>query len=202
MKKLSILFLVTSLLALACKKDKANTGTQMEITILDRSTGMPLSGATVQGFKCNHSDWLGNCSELGQELATTTTNAEGKAFFSTSLGVKTFNIRKENYLDLLMPNLLMNPFSLVPAATLKVRFIKTNQYAASNQLYVIDKVSSSTSTVKALGLPNDAVVYLKGTGDEPNSVYWKVGTSSAPPFTVTQPVMISKFDTAAFTIRY
>ncbi len=195
--------LLTAVL-IACKKGDSTPEEQQEFQIVEKNTNVPLPGAVVDGHSCSSSDFRGNCQVLGQKLATTTTNVEGKAFFAKSLGIQTLVITKENYWGIERAHRLLSPYELIPVAIMKARFIRVTPYPVGNSLNISILLDprNALATSKSLGLPSDTTVYLKGVGNEMNGFGWMVGPSERPPFNFTQTVYINKFDTAEYTIRY
>lgn len=203
-KKLAAL-LVFVFIAGACNKPD-DRDSQYEFQVLEYSTNNPIAGATVDGYKCLSKDWLGNCMTTGTYVASTTSNNEGKIFFQKSLDIGVLKTRKDKYWDHENSNMSLDyDIPLTPVSILKVHVIKVNTHPAG---YVLNLVSQSQGCsdcpweTKQVGQPLDTYVYLKGAGYYNNSVGWYMNPGGPASGSSTPSVLINRFDTAQFEVRY
>jgi|GEM_PF-3012793 len=189
----------------ACKKDKNDQ--QKEFLILEDYTSTPVADAIVEAYKCSSKDWLGNCSVVGPLLGTTTTDKDGKAFFPASLEVGTLRIKKDKYwpTENINTGFLGSDTHITPIATLRVHIIRENQYPSGYLLNITGQPEGCNDCIwetKQLSQPLDTIVYLKGGGYYQNTVGWYMNPGGPANGHSTPPVLVNRFDTARYEIRY
>jgi hypothetical protein len=198
--------LISIIILVACNKDHkgGNSNKQSEFTILEYKVNTPILGVKVDGYKCNSSDYLGNCLNAGAFAGTNYTNSEGKALFDKSLDIKSIKLTKDKYWDTQNNNPVFQPECyLIPVATLKVRIIKVNQFAPGYTLNLIAQPSCGDCKWETLQLrqPQDTVIYFKAAGYHSNVVEWFVNTQTTPHH-YTPSIIINRFDTTEVIIQY
>jgi hypothetical protein len=174
--------------------------------VLEDVAGSPVSGASVTTFSCTSKDWLGNCNAVGSQTGSGTTNSDGQVFFQSSVAVGTLRVKKGKYWDHENPNPGYQPDTyLTPIATLKVHVIKVNQHPAGYILNLVGQPGGCNDCIwetKQVGQPLDTFIYLKGGGYYGNSVGWYMTPGSPASGSSTPTLVVNRFDTAHFEVRY
>lgn len=202
-KPRACIFLVL-LLSGCWKEEPAETG-QYEYTVVEKGSGAPLSGATVEAYKCNSIVWLGNCNDVGPFLKSATTNAEGKAFFPKSLGIGSILIKKQGYWNQKGSNLSGYEYSLTPIGKIKVTISKSAQQPSNQPIFLEMPIGSCFGClleIKPLGQPANLSVYVNAAGNSDNVVVYYLGSVSDANRRFSAGVYVNRFDTAQLTIEY
>lgn len=202
--KPGVCFLLIILLTGCWKEEPAESG-QYECTVVEKGSGIPLSGATVEAYKCNTMVWLGNCNDVGPFLTSTTTNAEGKAFFPKSLGIGSILIKKTGYWAQKGSNLSGYEYLLIPVGKIKVTITKSAQQPSNLPIFLEMPIGSCFGClleIRPLGQPENFSLYINAAGNSDNVVVYYLGSVSDANRRFSDGVFVNRFDTAQLTIEY
>ncbi len=187
-----------------CKKDNTDpvrNTIRDEFTIVETNSNRPVQGAMVIA--------AGNFTATDSAI----TNDSGKVVFNTAEGINHLWIHKDKYWPGEFSYFFGWPtLSLSPIGTLKVHITKSAQsQVPPNSLLNLRPIAwaceSCVAQLTQLDLPRDRIIYLKGGGNSLNSVDWQIDSGQVQanhqaPWSSTQDIMINRFDTAEFEIKY
>jgi hypothetical protein len=194
-KKLQTIVLLLLMSLGGCKKDSSESvenKVREEFTIVEFVSNTPVQGATV----------IAAANFTATDSAIT--NDSGKVVFNTAVGVNHLWIHKDKYWPGEFAYFFGWPtLTLTPIATLKVHLTRVNQYPPGYilNMWVPGGDGGAENHIKQLTQPRDGIIYIKGRGNCRNSIGWSVDdpTHSTDH---TDEVLINRFDTAEFEIKY
>jgi len=172
------------------------------ITIREKSTNLPLAGASVTLQKCLDPDPYG-C--LGYAtLANLSSNIQGQVSFAKELDVDATDVKHEKYWNNFTDGL--SDVTLIPKTIIAVSIHKMNSYAAGDILNIV--VTSPNcefgclSTGISTGLPIDTIIYLNGYGYSDNVISWYINDPLSDTLHSLPSFFVNGFDSAHVAVDY
>lgn len=183
---------------------------KVKITVLEKDTRKPVSGARVELLTCSKYDFEFGCTKY-EGVRTFTTNSQGEIEYERINNAEAMRVSHPDYWERFQ-KIDYGEILLTPNAWVKIQMEKTGTYSDENYVYLEvtrECFNCGFGTVKwnfieNIGLPADTTLVIRVEATEKTTVSWRV---MMPPSTIvksdaTQPFVVGKFDTLRMKIQY
>jgi hypothetical protein len=178
-----------------------------KIRILEKGTFLPVSGALVTLLKCIKKDIQFGCVSFGP-ARTLTKNAQGIVEYTRSLDIEAVEASHPDYWETFQRSYVGDIF-LSPNAWVKIHLERINTHSADSYINIKAGKDCYSWTCRwnfnqNIGLPADTTFVIRVEGTEKTTVFWEVisPTDGVVKSDVSEPFVLSKFDTLGMNIQY
>jgi len=200
------------LLNVACKKSIGEKPVNyIHLKVLELKTGIPLEGALVKLYACNHPDVFGCLSDSLVDVETT--DKDGDFQFDANLNAYTLTASEKNYIDASGGGIGtgFGDIYLMPLAHTKIHLVKQNPHPDSLLLAIASDIDPAPlwtfPETNYYHQANDTTVLIASCGNINNTINWYFTDNGHVVITTETgghipDYYINRFDTAIVELHY